>query len=240
MEQKTHREVPEAEISVRYLADFMAASERARRSIVEDCKYRPIARLVQHKEAMITISGAIQKGALDQQALKDKANFIRNKLADDDFEALTNEVNADYVEKFSEVVASIKLPDAEVLPGKVFPPFKINGVKVRFSPHLLLRRMDKSNKQRRGAFMLRYAKGKALAPAVGGFQSAAAFGLLREYAPEEGSEVDKTICVTLDAFTGVLYPAPGASVSMFANMKAACLTIAERWPNIKPPKGSII
>jgi hypothetical protein len=218
----------------------MAASERARRSIVEDCKYRPIARLVQHKEAMITISGAIQKGALDQQALKDKANFIRNKLADDDFEALTNEVNADYVEKFSEVVASIKLPDAEVLPGKVFPPFKINGVKVRFSPHLLLRRMDKSNKQRRGAFMLRYAKGKALAPAVGGFQSAAAFGLLREYAPEEGSEVDKTICVTLDAFTGELYPAPGASVSMFANMKAACLTIAERWPNIKPPKGAII
>ena len=132
MEQKTHREVPEAEISVRYLADFMAASERKRRSIVESCKYRPIARLVQHREATIAISGAIQAGPLDQQALKAKADFIRNKLADDDFDALTNEVNADYVEKFSEVSASIKLPDAEVLPGKVFPPFKINGVKVRF------------------------------------------------------------------------------------------------------------
>ena len=43
--------------------------------------------------------------ALDEQALKDKARFIRNKLADDDFEALTNEAKADYVEKFSEVVA---------------------------------------------------------------------------------------------------------------------------------------
>lgn len=240
MEQKTHREVREPEISVRHLADFMAASERARRTIVEACKYRPIARLVQHKEATITISGAIQKGALDKQTLKDKADFIRNKLADDDFEALTNEVNADYVEKFSEVIATIKLPDADVLPGKVFPPFKINNVKVRFSPHLLLRRIDKSNKQRRGAFMLRYAKGKALPPAGGGFQSAAAFGLLKEYLPEEGSEVDKTICVTLDAFAGELYAAPGAAVSMFANMKAACLTIAERWPNIKPPKGAII
>lgn len=240
MDQKTHYEVTEPEISVRYLADFMAASERKRRSIVEGCKYRPIARLVQHKEATITISGALQKGPVNPQALKEKADFIRNKLASDDFEALTNEVNADYVEKFSEVVANIKLPEADVLPGKVFPPIKISGVKVRFSPHLLLRRIDKSNKQRRGAFMLRYAKGKPLAPTVGGFQSAAAFGLLREYAPEEGAEVDKSICVTLDASTGVLYPAPGAALSMFANMKAACQTIAERWPNIKPPKGAII
>ena len=65
VEQKTHREVPEPEISVRHLADFMAASERARRTIVEGCKYRPIARLVQHKEATLAISGAIQKGALE-------------------------------------------------------------------------------------------------------------------------------------------------------------------------------
>jgi hypothetical protein len=237
---KTHVEVTEPEISVRYLADFMAASERKRRSIVEGCKYRPIARLVQHKEATIAISGAIQKGPLDAEALKEKAKFIRNKLADDDFEALTNEVNADYVEKFSEVVATIKLPDADVFPGKAFSPFKINGVKVRFSPHLLLRRIDRSNKQRRGAFMLRYAKGKPLAPAVGGFQSAAAFGILKEYDAEEGAEADKTICVTLDAFTGELYPAPSSAVSMFTNMKAACQTIAERWPNIKPPKGAVL
>ena len=46
--------------------------------------------------------------------------------------------------------------------------------------------------------------------------------------------------MTLDAFTGELYPAPGSSATMLANIKAACLTIAERWPNIKPPKGAII
>ena len=240
MEQKTHVELPQAEISVRYLADFMAASERKRRSIVEGCKYRPIARLVQHREAMVAISGAIQRGSLTPQVLKEKADFIRSKLASDDFEALTNEVNADYVEKFSEVVASIKLPEAEILPGNVFPPLKINGVRVRFSPNLLLRRIGKNNKQWRGAFMLRYAKGVSLPPAVGGYQSAAAFGLLKEYLPEEGSDVDKSICVTLDAFTGGLYPAPGSSVTMFANMKAACLTIAERWPNIKPPEGAVL
>jgi hypothetical protein len=238
--QKTHKAVPNPEITVRYLADFMGASERRRRSIVEGCKYRPIARLVQHKEATTAISVALHQGNTDPQALKEKADFIRNKLADDEFEALTNEANADYVLKFSEVVASIKLPTANLEPGKVFPPFKVNGVKLRFSPQLLLSRTDKTNKQRRGAFMLRYSKGKALPPAVGEHQSAAAFGILSNYAAEEGAMPDKSICVTLDAFTGKLYPAPGASVSMFANMKAACQTIAEWWPNIPPPKNSVL
>jgi hypothetical protein len=237
---KTHVLVPVAEITVRYLADYMAASERKRRSIIEGCKYRPLARLLQHKEATITISNALQSGTTDAKALQTKADFIRNKLATGDFEALTNEASADYIKKFSEVVASIKLPDADILPGKVFPALKVHGVKVRFSPHLLLRRIDKTNKQRSGAFMLRYAKGKALNSEIGGYQSAAAFGLLKDYLAEEGAEADKSICVTLDAFSGTLYPAPGSAITMFANMKAACQTIAERWPNIPPPKGAIL
>lgn len=238
--EKTHVLMPEAEITVRYLADYMAASERKRRSIIEGCKYRPLARLLQHKEATITISSAIRSGAPDPKALLKKAEFIRNKLATGDFDALTNEANADYVEKFSEVVASINLPDAEILPGKSFPALKVHGVKMRFSPNLLLRRLDKSNKQRTGAFMLRYAKGKPLGADVGGYQSAAAFGILKEYLVEDGAEADKSICVTLDAFTGSLYPAPGSAITMFANMKAACQSIAERWPNVPPPKGAII
>ena len=56
-------------------------------------------------------------------------------------------------------------------PAKFPPPFKINGVKVRFSLQLLLQRIGKGNKLKRGAFMLRYAKGKPLAPEVGGFIS---------------------------------------------------------------------
>ena len=62
----------------------------------------------------------------------------------------------------------------------------------------------------------------------------------KEYSGEEGAEADRAIYVTLDAYTGILYPAPGASASMFANMKAACQSIGERWPNIKPPKGAVI
>jgi hypothetical protein len=237
---KTHVEVKTPEISVRHLADYMAASERKRRTIVEGCKYRSLARLLQHKEARIAVAAAIHEGSPTQQALKARADMIRNKMATGDFDALTNEANADYVERFSEVVAGLDLPQAEILPGKVFPPFVLRGVKVRFSPNLFLRRLTKTNKLKQGALMLRYAKGKPLSPQVGAFQSAAAFGLLGMTKNEDGAEPEKGICITLCASAGEFFVAPTSSVSIFANMKAACESIAERWPNIKPPKGAIL
>jgi hypothetical protein len=238
-QEKTHIEVKEPAISVRYLADYMAASERKRRTIVEGCKYRPIARLLQHKEARITISNAIQNGTATTELLKEKADFVRSKLSADEFETLTNEINADFLEKFSEVFGNVNLPTAEILPGKNFPTYKIEGVKISFAPNLLLRRTTKTNKLKQGALMLRYAKGKPQAHAIGDNQSAAIFGLL-SMAKSEGLDADKAICITLDAATGNVFPAPGSSGSIFANMKAACATIAERWPNIKPPKGARI
>jgi hypothetical protein len=133
---KTHREVREPEISVRHLADYMAASERKRRTIIEACKYRRIARVHQHKEAPMVIAHALRHGIATPQELKDRAAVIRSKIATDDFDAFTNETNADYVEAFSKVVAGIELPDADILPGKLFPDFDIRGTKVRFAPNL--------------------------------------------------------------------------------------------------------
>lgn len=241
MTDKTHREVKQPEISVRYLADYMAASERKRRTIIEGCKYRPIARLHQHKEAPIAIAHALRHGTATPEGLKERAGMIRAKIATDDFDAFTNETNADYVEAFSKVVAGLELPEAEILPGNSFPDFDIRGTKVTFAPNLMLRRLiKKTNKVRRGALMLRYAKGSPLSPTVGGYQSAAAFGLLGMVKDEETGEPDKTLCLTLCALAGKPYAAPTNSVSIFHNMRAACETIAERWPNIKPPKGAIL
>lgn len=241
MADKTHREVTEPEISVRHLADYMAASERKRRTIIEACKYRRIARVHQHREAPMVIAHALRHGTATPQGLKDRAAMIRSKIATDDFDAFTNETNADYVEAFSKVVAGIDLPEAEILPGKLFPDYDIRGTKVRFAPNLILRRLiKKTNRLLRGGIMFRYAKGKPLSPEVGSYQSAAAFGLFAMVKDEETGEPEKALCLTLCAVSGKLHAAPSNSVSVFANMRAACETIAERWPNIKPPKGAIL
>lgn len=241
MTNKTHVVVKAPEIDTRHLADYMAGSDRKKRAILIGCKYRPIAKLLQHKQARIVVAAALRDGEKDPQKLKEKADAVRNKLATDDFDALTNEANADFIERFSKIAADIELPPAEVLPGKVFPAVGVNGVKVRFSPNLLFRRvMPKTNKIKIGSLMLRYAKGKALGVPTGEYQSALIFGLLNEVKEEEAADPDKPLCLTLDVVGAVLYPAPGKSVSMYANAKAACMTIAEQWPNLPPPPGAVI
>jgi hypothetical protein len=84
---------------------------------------------------------ALRKGEATKENLKERAGLIRSKLATSDFDALKNETNADYVEQFSQVVACVVLPNADILPGKTFPTLKVNGVAVSFSASLVLHRL---------------------------------------------------------------------------------------------------
>ena len=47
------------------------------------CKYRPIAKLLQHKEARIVVASALRHGDKNTQDIKDKADSVRAKLATD-------------------------------------------------------------------------------------------------------------------------------------------------------------
>lgn len=239
-DKKTHVEVAHPEINVRFLADYMAASERKKRTIATGCKYRPLARLLQHKEAKAVVTNAIHSGAATPEELRERADFIRNKLTDDDFEAATNEANADYVKRFSEMLLALNLPSAELFPGKSYPAQVINGVRVSFAPNILLQRQTRTNKLQRGALMLRYSKGKALPSSAAEYQSAAILGLLAAQPTADNAEPEKALCLTLDVYAGTLYPAPGASKTLWENTKAACASIAERWPNIKPPENAVL
>jgi hypothetical protein len=240
MVNKTHILVKEPEISVRHLADYMAASERKRRSIISDCKYRPAARMIQHREATIVLSGFFVSGKTNAAELKERSEFIRNKLADDDYDIAVNEANAGYLERASQILGDIKLPNANLTAAPKWQPQKINGVKLRFSAHLLLDSKGKKNQNQRGALMFRYAKGTPLKPEVASYQSAAIFGILREISDKDAEEVDKPLCITVDGFTGVVYAADGKAASSYLNMKAALASIAERWPAIKPPQKAIL
>lgn len=241
-EKKTHRLHEKPSMSVRFLADYMAASDQARRTILRGCKYRTIARLVQHDDAKLAVATFMLGGTNDPGALTAEADYIRNKLADSDFDRDSNDINADYVARFAEVVADVEpLPGgAEWQPSKPFAAQTINGVRITFAPNLLTRRVTKKNTVRTGALMLRYKKDTKLSSEVGAYQSAAIHGLLSLYGVDTDEEVDKALCLTLDAQSGRMHPAPTNAVSRFNNTKAACATIAEAWENIKPPPGAVI
>ena len=150
---KTHVLAPEAEMDVRYLADYMAGSDRKRRNILTDAKYRPRARLMQHREAKAAIVNAFAKGQATKEFFEERAHFIRNKIATDDFDALTNEANADYLKQFSTVVEIIDLPGVEFHAGKTYALGKVEGPEVPFVTDLTLRRTTKTNKVTTGSLM---------------------------------------------------------------------------------------
>lgn len=236
----THSLVAVPEMGVRYLADYMAGSERKKRSILVSAKYRPLARLMQHKEAKATITNGFTKGQINKDYLRDRADYIRNKMATDDFDALTNEANAGFLARFAEVIGGLDLPGVEFRPGKTYSLPKEGGLKIVFGSNLVLRRMAKGNKLKVGALMLRYAKGKPLLPAAAEYQSAMILGFLQQLGTEEGAELDPALCITLDCHTGIAQPAPSKAVTMFKNTQAACATIADAWPNTPKPPNAIL
>lgn len=237
--QKTHREAKAPKISARHLADYMAASERLKRTIVRDCKYQQIARVIQHDEAKAVVSRFLRDGG-DIGTLTEKAQRIRERLADTDYDRDLFDHNADYIDRFVMIYPSLDLPDAELLaPGKP-SAINLNGVKVTAEIHFYIRRRTRTNKIRIGAAMLRYAKGKPLPPEIGEWQSAFLLGYLPLVSVEDGAEPEHKLCITLDAYAGVIHSAPKDSARRFQNMKAACATIAERWPNILPPPNAIL
>jgi hypothetical protein len=67
----------------RYLADFMEASKRRERSILQASKYRPIARVIQHAEARGILGKFIRGRDVDTGWLREEAERLRNRLADD-------------------------------------------------------------------------------------------------------------------------------------------------------------
>jgi hypothetical protein len=240
LHQKTHREVKNPQISARYLADYMAASETAKRRIVRNCKFQALARVIQHDEAKLILSKFIRSGESDTSVLAQESERLRKRMADSEFERDLYDHNADYVDTFAIVWAWMILPKADILPPGKTHALEINGVKVTTELHFRLRRLTKTNKLMVGAGMLRYAKGTTLAAAIGEWQSAYLFGYLNKIGPEQATEVDRKLCLTLDAACGAIYPAPTDSVRRFQHMESACASIAERWPNIPPPKNAVL
>jgi hypothetical protein len=236
----THSYVARPGMGVRYLADYMAASERTKRRIVLNSKYRPLAKVIQHTQAVSTVSKFIREEREDIQWLRDQAARLKSQMADDDFDRDVLDHNADYIARFAEVIEGLNLPKAERLPPGRPAGIELHGVYITVDLHLRLRRLTRTNKVREGAAMFRYAKGRVLSLEAAAWQSAFIFGYLRDTSIEQNVESERGLCLTIDAYAGVAHPASTDSVSRFQNMAAACQSIAERWPNIEPPTGAVL
>ena len=236
----THRLVRRPKVTGSYLADYMAGSERARRRIVRDCKFRPIARIIQHDRAKLAVSRFLLEGASECDLLTQEAARLRSMMADSPFDRDVLDNNADYVDAFAAAFPNLEMPDASRLPFSQDWRAAICGVEVNPGVQFALQRVTRTNKTKTGLVAFRYAKGRALAEDAALWQSALLFGCRRAFDQEEEAEPEQRLCLTLDAFSGTAHAAPGDAVSRYLNIEAACQSIAERWDSVEPPEGAVI
>lgn len=239
MADATHTERKSCELRVRELADYMAASQQRRRTVLRDVKFRPIARTLQHTEARTFLSNWLREGHGDTSALTKEAERMRARMATSDFETNQNNSSADYIDAFTAAFPEMGIPPCEMHPATK-GGVTLNGTRVVFNPDVLVTRTTKQNTRKLGALFLRYAKGKDLDEAAALFQSSFTFGYLSLAPFEENAEPERKLCMTIDGYSGRRNEAPGNSVYRFNEMKAACADIAERWASIQPPPGAVI
>ncbi len=240
MQKATHRLVRRPKMTGRHVADYMAGSERARRTIVRDSKYRPIARLIQHERAKTAISAFLRDERTDCDILTQEAAKLRSQMTDTDFEREVLDNNADYIDAFVEAFPRIELPDAQRMAVEPDMRLTLSGVEVNPDIRFALQRTTRTNRVRTGFVALRYAKGRPLSKDSAYWQSSLLFGCRVRADDGNEAEPEAKLCVTIDALTGLAYPTDGKALSSFRNIEAAMLSIAERWNSVEPPEGAVV
>lgn len=240
-DKPTHRLVKTPKINSRYLSDYMVASERAKRTIIRDCKYRKIARSIQHDRAKAFIINSLRSGGLGSDELQAEGQRLLAMMADSDFERDTLDVNGDFLIAYGEVFGMDSFPKTAEI-ADVKNKFKVNINGVEFNPDIRfgVERVTRTNRVRTGLGTIRYAKNKPLDEDVGAYQSSALFGCRKMIDAQDETAPEEKLCLTLDCATGKFIPAPTDATRRFQNMEAACATIAERWDNIEPPENAIL
>jgi hypothetical protein len=239
--QKTHDLRVKPGMSANRLADYMAASEQARRSILRGCKYRPRARVVQHQDAKESIAEWLSTGNADPAPLELRSAILRNGLQGSDFDNEVAEHNADYIDRFLEVMPALPPKAHSVLIAGKMAPLDIDGFSLSFTPDLVLKRINQRNVPKMGVAFFRYAKGKMLDPEVACWQGAISVGYLTTKLKQGLGEIDpeRELCVAIDMSSGQCHVAPTNAVYRFNEVRAVCAGIVERWDQIPPPENAV-
>ena len=240
-EQKTHDLRSTPGMSANRLADYMAASEQMRRTILRGCKFRPRARVIQHQDARESISEWLSSGVAHTDALLSRVETLRSGLSGSPFDNEVADHNADYIERFMTVTPALPATVQTVAPAGKMPALTVEGFSLSFSPNLILKRTNKKNVGKMGVAFFRYAKGKPLDPEVACWQGAISMGYLTTKLKQGVGDVDpeRELCVAMDMWSGQTHVAPTNAVYRFNEVRAVCSGIVERWDQIQAPEGAV-
>ena len=240
----THTMLDSPRISGRRLAEYMAASPIRQRTIIRDTKFRPVEPEISYDEGYQLIGDMLSEGPLVTSALREAAEDFHDRMDVRGIrERIAYDLIGDMFEWLAEERPEFGLPDVERFDDSRAwgqgGEFRMGGVVVDPEVHFRLRKM-KRNAAGVGVVSLRYSKSGPVNDTVAEWQAALLYGYLLETVDDEGLRPDPDLCILLDLRSGIAHPAPGRAKTLFKQMEAACASIAERWPAIKPPDRAVV
>lgn len=239
--KKTHTLRSSPGMSIRMLADYMTASEQAKRTLLTRSKYAPIAPTIQHDAARESIVQHLSSGGGPIDAIQLRIATLKNGLQGSPFEIEKAENNADYLERYLQTTPHLPPKVQDVALGDKMPFLDMEGFALRCRPEFVFRRTTRTNVPKMGLGFLRYGKGKPLPLETACWQGAIAVGYLSAKLQQGLAEIDpdREITAVIDVWTGQCHIAPSNSVYRFNEVKAACAGIAQRWAQIPPPPNAV-
>jgi hypothetical protein len=216
-------------ISVNKLAEYLVASPRRRRSIIEDQRTPKPFKVARYTEALGAIARYIIGGATDLDCLR--SAIARLKLAVPSSEWDENRIKTcvEAIEAAAEIDFSAVLHGMVPESGLAESPYlSIHGVDVSVRPEVILTGRDRTGKSIIGAVKLCISKTSSLTTETGAYVGCVVHQFVEERLSHRGNP-DYRFCFAVDVFARKIHRAPKAVRMRRSDVTAGCSEIALGW-----------
>lgn len=217
-------------ISVNKLGEYMVASPRRRRRIIQDQKEPHEFVVARYRDAEEVIGEFLRSGADDDAAVQEAIQRLQFKPKKSDWDTTTAKLCAGALEAFLEVLDDLNLAGDAVVRDFSRHPLRLAGVAISVRPEIILRQKEPGAATKMGAIKLCFSKTKRLQEESASYIGAVLQEYMRSVYPDR--QVVRERCQVVDVFGRRVFEAPRAHKTRLEDVSAACEEIARAWPDL--------
>lgn len=217
-------------MSVNKLGEYMVASPRRRKRIIEDQKEPHDFVVARYRDAEEAIGEYLRDGAEDDSCIQEAIQKLQFKPKKSQWDTDTAGLCNDALEAFLEVVGDIDLDGDALVRDFSRRPLRMVGVAISVRPEVLLRKKVTGAVSEIGAIKLCFSKNKRLSEESASYIGAILHEYMQSVYPD--LRVIRARCQVVDVFGRKVFEAPRAYKTRLQDVEAACEEIARAWPDM--------
>lgn len=225
-----------AKITLEKLGEYLAATPRGRKRVVDNLGKKETTINADFNEAKNAISRFIAYGDGNEEVIYSEITRIEKKIPISDLQKEQLDLSVDSLEAFLDIADELVIKDYDFLREDPSIPTSllIAGVTIDISPEIILRKMDLESGSKVGAVKIYFSKNYPLSEDAGKYMATLLYQYLGSHFRDIGN-ADYNNCYVLDVFNQKVYRTPRFNKRYKSDVHAACEEIARAWAfKIKP------